>query len=167
MAIATWELHASTATRIHPAGRSELGAPGLRTSPARRPAPPNAPHARAATRGAVPAQVRRGLSMLALLVIAAVASVVLSSLGGATAAAELDALGIGGPLVGAERGALDDVQGDEIAVVIGPGETVWDLALPYLPAGVDAQVFMSRVLERNDVQATAVQPGTVIRIPLG
>jgi hypothetical protein len=161
MASAIRELHDTAETRLHPAGRPVIAAADLRTSPARRPAPPNAPHARAATRGVVPAQVRRGLAMLALLVIAAVVlSVVLGSVGTgtATAAPEL------GALAGADSTAATT---DEVALVVGPGETVWDLALPYVPAGEDAQLFMAQVLTRNGVEATAVRPGTVIRIPLG
>jgi hypothetical protein len=151
MAIATWELH-DTGLRIHPAEHRFVSAPGLRTSPERRPAPPNASHARAATRGAMPAQVRRGLAVLALLVIAVVASAVLLG-------------SLGAPDAAAASGPLDAAVGAEITVVVGPGETAWDLVLPHVPAGANAQLFVSAVLERNGLEATSVQPGTVIRIP--
>jgi nucleoid-associated protein YgaU len=50
-------------------------------------------------------------------------------------------------------------------VVVGPGDTVWDIARPYAPAGVAPQAYVAQVLRYNDVQATAIQPGTVLQLP--
>lgn len=53
-----------------------------------------------------------------------------------------------------------------VTVVVGEGQTVWDLALPYLPEGVDPTVFVARVVAANDVDAGALVPGAVLRVPL-
>jgi hypothetical protein len=50
-------------------------------------------------------------------------------------------------------------------VVVGPGETVWDVAADYVPEGQNAHAYVARVLELNDVDATAVAPGTVLHLP--
>ena len=50
-------------------------------------------------------------------------------------------------------------------VVVGPGDTVWDIARDYTPAGVAPQAYVAQVLRYNDVDATAIQPGTVLQLP--
>ena len=51
------------------------------------------------------------------------------------------------------------------AVVVGEGETVWDIAREYVPAGVHPQAYVAAVLRHNDVDPTAVVPGTVLELP--
>lgn len=53
----------------------------------------------------------------------------------------------------------------EATVVVGPGETVWDIATEYVPAGVHPQAYVAQVLRYNDLEATAVMPGTALRLP--
>lgn len=54
---------------------------------------------------------------------------------------------------------------EPVVVVVGPGETIWDLAFPHLPAGEDPRAFVARIVAFNDVDAGALRPGTVVRIP--
>ena len=53
----------------------------------------------------------------------------------------------------------------EATVVVGPGETVWDIATEYVPDGVHPQAYVAQVLRYNDLEATAVMPGTALRLP--
>lgn len=53
----------------------------------------------------------------------------------------------------------------EATVVVGDGETVWDVAAAFTPQGEHPQVYVAEVLRYNDVDAAAVQPGTVLRLP--
>lgn len=50
-------------------------------------------------------------------------------------------------------------------VVVGPGETIWDLVAPHVPAGQDRASYVDSVLAHNGLTATAVRPGTVVRLP--
>jgi NAD/NADP transhydrogenase alpha subunit len=50
-------------------------------------------------------------------------------------------------------------------VVVGAGETVWDIAANYVPAGETAHGYVARVLRYNDIDAAAVAPGTVLQLP--
>ncbi|CAN5575587.1 hypothetical protein BH24ACT14_BH24ACT14_07280 [soil metagenome] len=52
-----------------------------------------------------------------------------------------------------------------IEVVIAPGDTVWDLAHAHAPAGQSPRIYVARILAVNDVDATALAPGTVLRLP--
>lgn len=53
----------------------------------------------------------------------------------------------------------------EATVVVGPGETVWDIATQYVPDGTHPQAYVAEVLRTNDLDAGSVQPGTVLRLP--
>ena len=53
----------------------------------------------------------------------------------------------------------------EATVVVAPGETVWEIANEYVPAGAHPQAYVARVLRYNNVDAASVQPGTVLRLP--
>lgn len=50
-------------------------------------------------------------------------------------------------------------------VVVGPGETVWDIAMDYLPEGQRPQVYVAEILRANDVDPAAVVPGAVLQLP--
>lgn len=52
-------------------------------------------------------------------------------------------------------------------VVVEAGDTLWDLALPHVPAGVHPTAFMARVAADNDVDPRHLEPGTVLRLPAG
>lgn len=68
--------------------------------------------------------------------------------------------------LGGSGGAVAGSQGDaEITVVVGPGETLWDLVLPYAPAGADAQAWVAEVVTLNGVDARRLPPGAVLRVP--
>ena len=55
---------------------------------------------------------------------------------------------------------------DEGMVVLGPGDTIWDVALAYAPAGKDPQEWVAHVVAHNRIDPASVQPGTAIRVPL-
>lgn len=55
---------------------------------------------------------------------------------------------------------------EPVRLVVGPGDTVWDLAAPHAPAGTDAMAYVAEVAAFNDVDPRAVRPGTVLRLPV-
>lgn len=61
--------------------------------------------------------------------------------------------------------AAPDATAVAATVVVGPGDTVWDIAHEYVPAGVHPQAYVAAVLRHNDIDATAVVPGTVLELP--
>lgn len=50
------------------------------------------------------------------------------------------------------------------AVVMRPGETLWDVAEEHAPTGVDPRAYVDALIEINGV-AGGVQPGERIRLP--
>ena len=52
-----------------------------------------------------------------------------------------------------------------LIVVVGQGETLWDLALAYAPPHRDPVAYLAEVIALNDVRATALQPGMVLQLP--
>jgi hypothetical protein len=110
-------------------------------SPPRRGSRSRAPAGRAATRRL---RVRwRRVAVLALLVIAGVA--LLAGLRGPAGAAQQQ-----------EPGPL---------IVVGEGDTVWELVGPHVPAGVDRGVYAAEVVATNDLDPRHIAPGTVVRLP--
>jgi hypothetical protein len=61
--------------------------------------------------------------------------------------------------------ASSDAGGVAATVVVGTGETVWDIAASYVPEGETAHGYVARVLRYNDIDAAAVVPGTVLQLP--
>lgn len=51
------------------------------------------------------------------------------------------------------------------AVVVERGDTVWDMAARHASPGVDRIGYVRRVVELNGVDASALQPGTVLLLP--
>lgn len=116
--------------------------PGRDARPRARPAQRSGARADARPGRAATRLRRRGVGVLALLVVAVLAVLLLG------------------------RGAV----GAELAeppaqVVVQPGETVWDLVGPYVPAGTDRSVYAATVAEANDVDPRRLPPGTVLRLP--
>lgn len=52
-----------------------------------------------------------------------------------------------------------------LAVVVGQGDTLWDLALAHAPSTQDPVAYVSEVIVLNDVKAAALEPGMVLRLP--
>lgn len=50
-------------------------------------------------------------------------------------------------------------------VVVAPGDTVWDIAVAYLPEGQRPQVYVAEIIRHNDVDPAAITPGTVLELP--
>jgi hypothetical protein len=100
---------------------------------------------RAATRRRPSARTRRRVAGLALLVVVAITVIALG--GGA--------------------GAATDTARDRSPahVVLGAGETVWGAVAPHAPSGVDTVTWVHQVVAHNDFDATALPPGTVVRLP--
>ncbi len=61
-----------------------------------------------------------------------------------------------GPVEPAER---------ERVVVVGEGETLWDLALPFAPAGHDPHEWLAVVADHNGIEVGDIHPGDAIRLP--
>jgi LysM domain len=53
-----------------------------------------------------------------------------------------------------------------LTVVVGPGQTLWDIAAQYAPADRDRTAWAAEIAERNGVDAQAVRPGTPLVLPL-
>jgi hypothetical protein len=146
MAIATRELthHEHCCPAAHPAPRPDL-----------RVVPPLVRRGRRRARAQVYARRRAVVAVIAVGVMVAGAAVITGPVLGApqsaAAAAPVEAVGSVAP--------------GSAPVVVAQGETVWDLVVPHLPAGTDAQAYVAAVLELNGLEATAVAPGTVLRLP--
>jgi hypothetical protein len=54
----------------------------------------------------------------------------------------------------------------DLTVVVTPGQTLWDIAERYAPAGRDLTAWAAEIAAYNQVDAQAVQPGTPLVIPL-
>lgn len=101
-------------------------------------------------------RVHRRRAALALLAVVAVIGLV-------TGRATADD---GGTVTGTDlvAGAVATGQVPEY-VVVGEGDTLWDLVLPYTPAGADPAVFVAEVAASSGLDPRALVPGTVIRLP--
>lgn len=53
--------------------------------------------------------------------------------------------------------------GDEL--VVGRGDTLWDLVGPLAPSGESRHAWIARVVEENDLDPLRLEPGTVVRLP--
>jgi hypothetical protein len=72
----------------------------------------------------------------------------------------------GALLIGARGPAGASVpRAEEAVVVVGPGETVWDLVAPHVPEGVDRAVYAAEVVAANDLDPQRITPGTAVRLP--
>lgn len=166
MAVATWDLeqrHRASAGVCVP----ELG---LRL-PLRERKPDAAARGAVPTQVRVPAAVRRRLALLVLvggvaaLLVWALPSAREATVGAATAATAQAAASSEATARSAAALPAAAEPAWEPTVVIAPGETVWELAAPHAPAGADLQVYVEEVLRHNGLEATAIPPGTVIRLP--
>jgi len=52
-----------------------------------------------------------------------------------------------------------------IRAVVAPGDTIWDLAAPHVPEGMDLQSYVAEVIMRNEVDPGALEPGSVLDLP--
>ena len=116
-----------------------------------RPSRPATDARRAATWPA--SAVGRRMIGLALLVVVAAGAVVSS--GGITPAVAFDGQ------AAASAGAMSMPD----HVVLGEGDTVWDVAGPFRPEGTELQTWIRQVVELNEFDVTALPPGTVVRLP--
>jgi hypothetical protein len=94
--------------------------------------------------------VYRQHRLIAVLLLVIVAGLLLTVALILTAPARADA-------VSADRPAL--------TVVVSQGDTLWDLAFAHTPSGQDPMAYLAEVITLNDVKATALQPGMVLRLP--
>lgn len=74
-----------------------------------------------------------------------------------------------GLAVGRAPAALRDAPGGGTApaptVVVGPGETLWQVVVPHAPAGAHPMAYVVEVAAYNDIDPRAVPAGTVLRLP--
>jgi len=64
--------------------------------------------------------------------------------------------------IGASADLEDRVAGH---VVIGPGETLWDVAAATAPQGVDAREQLAAIEDLNGIRASDVDAWTVVLLP--
>ena len=75
------------------------------------------------------------------------------------------AMGLGIASLWALRSEASSEPAVAATVVVGPGDTVWDIAHEYVPAGVHPQAYVAAVLRHNDLDAGALAPGMVLELP--
>ena len=69
-------------------------------------------------------------------------------------------------LVPARLGATTPVAASpQTSVVIAPGDTIWELGRAHAPTGRHPREYVADILAANDLDATGLQPGTVVRLP--
>lgn len=100
---------------------------------------------------------RRGLVMARRRLVALVAALVLgTALGG---------------VVSSVRAADPPVEGaagpeNFVTLVVAPGDTIWSLVAPHVPAGYELPSYVAEVLAYNDVRPADLQAGSVLRLPI-
>lgn len=67
----------------------------------------------------------------------------------------------------ATTSAAEDPPAPPVAVVIQPGDTLWDLARTHAPAGMATLEYVALVEDLNDVRAGLLLPGHVLELPAG
>lgn len=50
-------------------------------------------------------------------------------------------------------------------VVVGPGDTIWDLATANRPPGTEPSTYVAEVVALNSLDPSRLRPGTVLRLP--
>src|SRR5690606_33407458 len=50
----------------------------------------------------------------------------------------------------------------DVVVVVGEGETVWDVVAPHVPAGGDRAAYVAEVVAANGIDAREIAPGTAL-----
>ncbi len=50
-------------------------------------------------------------------------------------------------------------------VTVGPGDTLWSIAVAHGPANADIQETIDRITEANHLNVATIQPGEHLRIP--
>jgi hypothetical protein len=63
-------------------------------------------------------------------------------------------------------GPSEPVARTNLTVVVGPGQTLWDIAAQYAPADRDRTGWAAEIARINDIDAQAIRPGTPLVIPL-
>lgn len=147
MAAVAWDLEAELCEPC--ASRERRG--GLRLV-----GPDAVRHARA--RPGVPAGVYRRRRLVAVAVAVAVATVVVLVMAAAMIVP-------GAPAAPSAQPATAGSAAEPVTVVVAPGETLWDIAAPYAPAGTEPMAYVVQIAAYNGVDPRAVQPGTVLQLP--
>ncbi len=114
-------------------------------------------------RRGLPPRVRRRLAG-AVLAVALVAVGVLAGTAGGADAAGPDASAASWP--GSAAPAAGPTSPPPVVVVIAPGDTVWELARTHVPPGEGLQTYVTEVLELNDLDGSALRPGSALRLPV-
>lgn len=52
-----------------------------------------------------------------------------------------------------------------VQVIVGPGDTVWDLARDHGPDGVDLRRIIYAIKEANELDTFVIHPGQTLNIP--
>jgi hypothetical protein len=110
-----------------------------------------------APRPRLPARARRRLLVLGLAVGAGVVALGVIADGGPTAAEDSRVQGL------ADTTAQE---GEVLRIVIAPGDTVWSIAEPHVPEGEDLHSYVAEIIAANEIEPSALQPGSVLDLPL-
>ncbi len=54
-----------------------------------------------------------------------------------------------------------------VEVIVGPGDTVWDIAVEYGPRDADPRRLICDIAEMNDLIGYTIRPGEKILVPVG
>lgn len=76
-------------------------------------------------------------------------------------------IGRSAPVAGPATEAATEAEASTIVVVVQPGDTLWEVALPHVPAGVHPTAYVSQIAADNGVDPRQLQAGTVLRLPAG
>ena len=68
-------------------------------------------------------------------------------------------------LLAPDSGAAPVREPAPLLLVVGPGDTVLELVRPHVPVGEDPRGYAAEVLRASGLDARAVRPGAVLRLP--
>ena len=73
---------------------------------------------------------------------------------------------VAGTLIGGlARGSTAPEAQPRRAVVVGPGDTLWDVAERFAPDGVDPRAYVDALVRLNHLDGGSVQAGARLRLP--
>ena len=67
----------------------------------------------------------------------------------------------------AEGGVPGDGHGERVEHLVVTGDTLWDIAATYTPAGEDVRHTVLDIRRANGLQDSVIFPGQVLEIPVG
>ncbi|NLJ99318.1 MAG: LysM peptidoglycan-binding domain-containing protein [Tissierellia bacterium] len=53
-----------------------------------------------------------------------------------------------------------------INVKVEKGDTLWNIAINYMPKGYDVRKMVFEIIEFNDIEGASIYPGDLIKVPI-